>query len=244
MASGMRIRALNSVVLILASCFVGIALAQQPKTETTIKSPAPAAKDSSLKDPVKDPLKRPANQPEKTPGGKPMKPAGDPFSLTPEREAAAMTFVKQHHPELAELVSVLKESRPKEYHKAIRDLYRASEQLANLHEADLQRYNLELKAWRIQSRVQLLVARVQMAPTDEKLTSELKAELSQQVDVRLEILELERQRLSERAGRLDSQIDKLKLSRDSHVERQLSELIHKGRPSKVGKPAKKPMANP
>src|SRR5688500_7902960 len=40
--------------------------------------------------------------------------------ITPEREAAVMTFVKQHHPELSELLIHLKEHTPKEYDRAVR----------------------------------------------------------------------------------------------------------------------------
>jgi len=229
----MRVFAVISSILLLALFAGSIAHAQQVKTDLPVKSPVVA----NPKDPAaKDPIKRPG------------KPGGDQFALTPEREAAAMTFVKQHHSELAELVSVLKESRPKEYHKAIRDLYRASEKLADLQQVDLQRYDLELKAWRNQSRLQLLAARVQMPPGDEKqrdvLQAELKAELARQYDVRVEILQLERARVTERVDRLNAQIEKMKQGRESAIDRQLNELVGKQRPAKPNKPAKKPVAKP
>src|SRR5687767_13810045 len=54
--------------------------------------------------------------------------------ITPEREAAVMTFVKHHHAELAELLIHLKENAPKEYERAVRDLFRTSERLAQVQE--------------------------------------------------------------------------------------------------------------
>ena len=80
--------------------------------------------------------------------------------VTPEREAAVMTFVKQHHAELAELLVQLKASNSKEYEQAIRELFRTSERLAQIQERDMPQYELELKHWQVQSRVQLLSARV------------------------------------------------------------------------------------
>jgi len=92
-----------------------------------------------------------------------LKPAKGPKGLqgfTPEREAAALTFVRAHHPELAELLDRLKTRRPQEYQKAIRELFRASERLAQSQEQAPQRYEMELSEWKLQSRVQLLVARM------------------------------------------------------------------------------------
>src|SRR5687768_12762986 len=56
-------------------------------------------------------------------------------SFTPEREAAAMTFVQAHHAELAPLLTHLKKSRPNDYQKAIRKLFGDSERLAHSREA-------------------------------------------------------------------------------------------------------------
>ncbi len=45
-------------------------------------------------------------------------------AFTPEREAAALSFVKQHHPELEELLSQLKSGNRPEYRRAINELFR------------------------------------------------------------------------------------------------------------------------
>ena len=83
--------------------------------------------------------------------------------LTPEREAAAITFVRQHHAELVDLLNQLKETKPAEYQAAIRELFQTSERLAQLREQDPQRYELELDAWKTKSRIRLLAARSTMS---------------------------------------------------------------------------------
>ena len=78
----MRVFAVISSILLLALFAGSIAHAQQVKTDLPVKSPVVA----NPKDPAaKDPIKRPG------------KPGGDQFALTPEREAAAMTFGKRVH---------------------------------------------------------------------------------------------------------------------------------------------------
>src|SRR5438132_8650434 len=67
-------------------------------------------------------------------------------TFTPEREAAALTFVRQHHSELADLLSELKTSNEAEYQRAIAELFRKSEQLADTQARDPRRYELELAA--------------------------------------------------------------------------------------------------
>ncbi len=90
-----------------------------------------------------------------------------PLAITPEREAAVNTFVSLHHAELESLLKKLKTSNPKQYDKAVRELYLTSERLAQLHESEPQRYELELQAWQVQSRVQLLTAKITMSPDAE-----------------------------------------------------------------------------
>jgi len=145
-------------------------------------------------------------------------------ALTPEREAAAITFVKQNHPSLALLLVELKKANPREYQRAMRDLFRTSERLANWRESDMLRYDLEVKAWQSQSRVQLLVVRLQMTTGDdqrEALRNELASELRRQSEVRVAILKRERAKVAERLSKIDSQIEQFTSRRDEFVQKQL-----------------------
>src|SRR3569623_1293825 len=84
------------------------------------------------------------------------------ITITPEREAAAIAFVQRNHAELAELLGYLKSSQPEEYTRAIREIYRTTERLAQIVERDPALYDLEVSAWTAQSHVQLLAAKLKM----------------------------------------------------------------------------------
>jgi hypothetical protein len=158
--------------------------------------------------------------------------------ITPEREAAVMTFVKHHHAELAELLIHLKENAPKEYERAVRDLFRTSERLAQVQERDSLAYDLELKIWKARSRAQLLAARLQMGDNEE-LRKQLKATLNEEYDFRLELLERDHERASDRAKSLGDQLEKFKQRRDDEIEKQLKQLTSAARGGEA-----KPKATP
>lgn len=144
--------------------------------------------------------------------------------VTPAREAAVMTFVERHHPELKQLLVHLREHRPKEYERAVRDLFRASERLAQIQERDVERYELELQAWQLKSRIELLTARLRMSKSDD-LLKQLRTLLEQEVDIRMAVLERERQRTASRADRLQEQLRELKARRQTTVEQRFQELL-------------------
>jgi hypothetical protein len=164
--------------------------------------------------------------------------ATKPVAITAEREAAAMSFVKEHHAELAELLIHLKDSSPKEYERAIRDLSRASERLTQIRERDSQAYELELKVWQARSRAQLLNARLQMTE-DEEIRKKLRETLTEEYDLRLLILTRDRDRLVERTKNLDEQIERLKQRRDDGIEAQYQQLTKAARKANVKKPQSK-----
>lgn len=169
---------------------------------------------------------RPADAQSATSKPAPRKPTAGPAKslvMTPEREATATVFVKQHHPELAELLIHLKDSSPKEYERAIRDLYRASERLAQVQERDSQAYELELNLWKARSRAQLLNARLQMAD-DEEVRRQLRAAVTEAYDLRLQILSRERDKFAEKAKNLENQIERLTQRREEAIENQLQQL--------------------
>jgi hypothetical protein len=155
--------------------------------------------------------------------------------LTPEREAAAISFVQRNHPELAELLSYLKSSQPDEYERAIRDIFRATERLALIQERDSLQYDLEVAAWTAQSRVQLLAAKLKMGASDE-LTRQLREALKTQNETRLALLKHERQKAADRVERLEKEIARFENDREQVINKQLSLLTkaaEEGRPAKL-----------
>lgn len=154
--------------------------------------------------------------------------------FTPERQAAAIEFVRRHHPELAALLARLKKADVAEYRRAVGSLFRASERLAHFQERDPEKYERELKAWKIKSRIQLLVARIRMAPEDERPRRELKQALLEQFDLRSTQLVEDRKKLLERLKKVEAQIKVMQKDRDAQVERQF-DLLLRGKKRPGGK---------
>lgn len=128
--------------------------------------------------------------------------------------------MQQHHPELAALLVYLKDNRPSEYQKAVRELFRISERLATTQERDFERYQLELELWKSQSRSQLLAARLKMG-NNPALREQLRASLGEQHDLQKAILQRDRDRLAERMEKLDEQIERLGSNRQQQIEKQM-----------------------
>ena len=157
----------------------------------------------------------------------PTKPAKSPkrvSGFTEEREAAAMTFVRMNHPELAALLDQLKLNDIAEYQRAIRELFHSSEKLAQLQDRNPKRYPMELEAWKLNSRIRLLVARLTMSP-DPKIEDELRQALVQQLGLRKAALNDERERLESRVAELKEQLDKLEEQQVASVEKRMARLL-------------------
>lgn len=144
--------------------------------------------------------------------------------VTPEREAAVTKFVERHHPELAALLVSLKASHPEEYSRAIHDLFRTSERLAQWHERDAKRYEVELRLWQSQSQIDLLTAQLRMNKS-ETLQNQLRGAVEEQLTLRQALVKLERERVVERLKRLDDQLRTLEESRAEVIERTVRTAV-------------------
>lgn len=144
-------------------------------------------------------------------------------TFTAEREAAAVTFVRLHHPELAGLLNQLKSMQYEEYEKAIRELFHTSETLTELQNRDPQRHALALEAWQLQSRVGLVAARLRQS-SDPLLEQEIKRLLEKQVEVQIREQELNRDRLEASLRRTETGIQRLKEDREKLVRNRLTQL--------------------
>src|SRR5690606_32219945 len=81
---------------------------------------------------------------------------------------------------------------------------------------DPDRHELELKIWKVDSRIRLLAARM---ARDERtaLERQLKSLLNERAGLRLEQLKLERQRLASRIERVDQQMLQLKADQEALI---------------------------
>jgi hypothetical protein len=143
--------------------------------------------------------------------------------ISPEREAAAIEFAKQNHPELAGLLPGLKQNAPKEYQAALLDLDRTVERLAKSKDKSPERHQFELAEWKLTSRIRLLAARLTMSD-DPVVEAELRAALRERLELRLDSQRSERDRMQKRVDRLDQQIDEMSSKADAILEKQFADL--------------------
>jgi len=206
------------------------AAAQQNKTPADGRvqnKSTKAAKDTS-KEKAAD-LSRPAAARDKVAKDKALP------AFTLEREAAALTFVSLQHPDLAQLLGQLKNSQPDQYERAIRELFRTSENLAQLQEREPQRYEFELEAWRLNSRIQVLAARLMMGP-DPEIEDQLREALRAQTDLRIRQQQTTRDRMAERLTQADKDLEAARRDREAKVHRDFQKVMQSvGR----GKPREK-----
>ncbi len=157
-----------------------------------------------------------------------------PLAITAEREAAVLNFVERNHSELSELLAHLKSDQPKQYEQAIKEIYRVTERLAGVQERDPLMYELEVKLWTAQSRVQLLAARLKMGASDS-LKQDLREALGNQIDARLDLLRHQKQQAAERLAKMDSDLSQLEANKEKQIERQLEMLARGGGTKSVTK---------
>jgi hypothetical protein len=149
--------------------------------------------------------------------------AARPASLSAEREAAAIAFAREHHPELAALIDKLHHDNRRDYDRAIREVSAACERLTRLKKQSADQYELSLAAWKLDSRAQLLAARMTVSPTPG-LEAELKQVLAERTDVRLKEYKSEYARLQDRLGKLKVSIQAIESDKNAVVDKDLQRI--------------------
>ena len=161
--------------------------------------------------------------------------------ITPEREAAAITFAGQNHPELSLLLANLKQNNPTEYHAAVVELDRIVERLTSLKPKNVTQHDSELAHWKMDSRIRLMAARLTMSD-NPALEAELKAAVREKVELTLTERKAERERLQKRVEKLDQTIGELSAKLDEVAEKEFATLkrsAQSSKPTAKNKPARK-----
>ena len=147
----------------------------------------------------------------------------DEDAVTPEREAAAMTFAKRHHPELHALLVQLKQMDTDGYETAIRELFQTSERLAKVKSTRPDRYETDLAIWKIDSRVRLMA--VQSRGSEKEARAEIKKLLLEKYKLRVQQMKQDRDRLEERIKKMNETIDHAKKNSDKLADREIDRLF-------------------
>jgi hypothetical protein len=164
--------------------------------------------------------------------------AKPPAPLSAEREAAALAFAREHHAELAALSEKLRRDNRRDYDRAIRELSQASERLTRLKKQSAEQYELSLAAWKLDSRTQLLAARMTVSQTPA-LEAELKQLLDERADIRLKEFKSERARLQDRLTKLNASIQALESDKNAVVDKDLLR-IKRSVAARSRRPAQRP----
>jgi hypothetical protein len=151
-------------------------------------------------------------------------------------ESDAIAFVKEHHPELVALLQSLKSMRQKEYDMAIREIVRTKKRLDALAKKEIDLHAMELDAWKLKSKIDLLMARgiAQDKSFDKNALREL---LSQQLENQKKRWKREQTTLSKRQEQLSELLARTEGFENDKVEQQLSAHL-KSVDAKMGKTKK------
>lgn len=159
--------------------------------------------------------------------------------VAPEREEAALAFVREHYPELTSLLESLRVMKPAEYSRAIGELYQVSRSLESLKPRNPRRYEVGLELWKAKSRAELLAARLVSTPSTD-LESQLRNALESQLDLEIRQQQLEQEQLRTRLEQVDATIKRLNDNRDKLIDTRLQGLrnkVQRARRQNGGKPA-------
>ena len=211
---------------------------ESAKTESPGKAPDKRTADKKVPDKKTD-KKTEADARNASKSNQKMAPRNN-QEMTPEREQAALDFVEENHPKLAKLILLLKTSNTKEYQRALKELYRTSDRLAGIRTKDPARYELELDAWKLQSHVRLLAARMTMED-DPEIEQELRGMLKKRAENQLKLLQNERESLQARLKQIETQIERHSKSPDDLVQQEYDRLLKR---TDREKQAFVPKANP
>jgi hypothetical protein len=146
-------------------------------------------------------------------------------AFTPEREAAALAFVQQHHAELGEVLAHLKKLNRDQYEQAIRQLFLEIEKLTLVQSNDEKLHALMLESWKVNSRIEVLAARLAAArEKSPEQEAELKKLLYRQVDLHRQQIEHNRERTLATLKVMEANIKLLEEKRDEMVDRRFRNL--------------------
>ncbi len=143
-----------------------------------------------------------------------------------EQEAVATSFADKHHPELGKLVKRLQTAAPAKYRDAIADLFADAHRI-NRSKRDQDRFEVELRVWKAESRARLMAA--QMASTRDAKSrdaaeAKLRKTLKELTAAKLAKLILERKRSLKRLELIEKRIADIEADSAAVVEREFSAL--------------------
>ncbi|MEQ1824902.1 MAG: hypothetical protein ABL921_03120 [Pirellula sp.] len=143
-----------------------------------------------------------------------------------QQEKQSMEFVATHHPELVALLQRLKDMNRDEYETAMKEILKVRKRIEALEKRDPELCSIELDAWKLQSQIDMLLARavVQDKEFDRKSLQTL---VEKKVKNQRQRLESEKASLAIRHKQIDESLERLVGHEQERVAQQLSVLLKK-----------------
>ena len=140
-------------------------------------------------------------------------------AFTKAREAAALVFVKQHQPELLELLKLVHEKNTAEYQKAICKFFAWSEKVADAKGEDNGAVAVALHGWAIEIQTQILGGQILRHPDQAD-------ELKQQMKKLFEhSVELQMAHVTQQIAQAEHQLESLRKQQESLASNR-EQIIH------------------
>ena len=152
--------------------------------------------------------------------------AKDAPQINRKTEQMLLGFVRNNHPELIRLLRSLKRHHPDQYQLALQDIFRSRESILAYEERDPERYQMLLDAWKLKSRAQLVTARM-VIEESPKLEKELREIIRAQYNLKIKILEGDRQRFEDRLKLTDQRLKQLQKEKQELIERDVTSASRK-----------------
>lgn len=140
--------------------------------------------------------------------------------ITRRLENEALQMARQHHPELSRLLLRLRNSHPRTYQTAIRELVGDHQRIQRSKSRGKADHDLALTEWRLRSQARLIAAQMTVKNAPE-LTRQLSAVLTQEAAAKRRQMQLEIQRYQRQIERLE---ERLKQDPAKSVRSQLKRI--------------------
>lgn len=143
-----------------------------------------------------------------------------------KRKEKVLAFVREHHPELEQMLSKLEESKQRQYRAAMQGLNKEVSQLEAIKKKNPQRYNLGVQQWSIESRIKVALAQIKLNDTKENRDA-LRALIARQVNFQIERTKIDRETTKKRLATLAKRIAEMESKRSKLIENRYRAQLRK-----------------
>lgn len=155
-----------------------------------------------------------------------------------KRKPELLAFAEEHDPQLRALLEMLESKRPKQFRQALANLAHDAERLSSIATRDSERYDVELRQWKNNQRVQILSAKLTVKGVSPEGKDELRKLLVRRAELRQEAMQLDLRRARERVARLEEQSSKFAKPTASELDKQVEQIL--ARSKRIGSGSSSP----